>query len=374
MRDACRRLPGRFTSFDRCAPPGNNRAASSPAVRTADAIVVTPQPSPGRLSIVSKSKRNDGEHAKRELTGEHALRSPKASSRQAPKRRAESNAEEGLYPLPLTEKQRQTVLDATELPAELHARIADVGGNAPTVQFTEDELYDFADELDLSIAIAQSKPRRCLLGVANKVDKILGIADAHARGAIGSTRRRNLSENDTVFELKLSLRHVRPTIWRRVEVPDCTLAALHVIAQIVMGWECVYSHQFIIGRTCYGSPNELGSDVEDENKALLSELFTGKKKPTVVYEYDLGDPWQLDLELEQRKKPERTAKYPRCAAGELAGPPEDCGGPWRFSELLTALSQRTDPAYYEAIDLLGGLSDRRDFALDEINTKLREVF
>jgi Plasmid pRiA4b ORF-3-like protein len=374
MRDACRRSAGPLTSFDACTPPGNNRGAAPPAVMSAGAIVVTPHRSPGGLTIMSKFKRNDEEHAKRDLTDEQLLRSPRAGSQQAPERRAESSPEERLYPLPLTEKQRQTVLAVTELPAELHARIVDVAGDAPTVQFTEDELYDFADELDISIAIAPFKPRQCLLGVAKKVDKILGIADAHASGAIGSTRRRNLSENDTVFELKLSLRHVRPTIWRRVEVPDCTLAGLHVIAQIAMGWECFHVHQFIVGRTYYGSPHELGSDVEDENNALLSELFTGKKKPTVVYEYDLGDQWQLDVELEQMKKPVRKAKYPRCTAGELAGPPEDCGGPWRFSELLVALSKPTDPEHYEAIDLLGGLSDRQDFSLDEINNKLREVF
>jgi hypothetical protein len=341
---------------------------------TAGAAVVAPQPLPGGPSIVRKSKRNEREHSQRDLTGEHILRFPTTNSQQAPKRRAQSEQGERLFPLALTEKQRQTVLDATELPAELHARIADASGGEQVVEFTEDELYNFADELDIAIAIVPSKPRQCLLGVAKKVDKILGIADAHARGRIASAPRVNVSENDTIFELKLCLRHVRPTIWRRVEVPDCTLADLHVIAQTVMGWECCHMHQFLIGKTYYGSPRELGSDVQDENSVLLSELFTSKKKPTLLYEYDLGDQWLLDIELEQTKKPEPKAKYPRCTAGELAGPPEDCGGPWRFSELLAALSKPDDHEYYDAVELLGSLSDCQDFSLDEVNIKLSEVF
>jgi hypothetical protein len=37
-----------------------------------------------------------------------------------------------------------------------------------------------------------------------------------------------------------------PPIWRRIQVPDCTLGDLHVILQVVMGWEDYHLHQFIV--------------------------------------------------------------------------------------------------------------------------------
>lgn len=183
-----------------------------------------------------------------------------------------------------------------------------------------------------------------------------------------------LPQRDVVFQLKLSLRDVDPLIWRRIEVPDCTLADLHVIAQIVMDWEENHLHEFVVGTASYGPIDEMGDDVDDEGSILLSEIFTSKKPPRVLYIYDLGDEWQVDVVLESKQKPEPKVKYPRCVAGELAGPPEDVGGPHGYNELIEAISDPKHPGHDEAKEWLGNTTDRTKFSLGSINTRLRKVF
>jgi Plasmid pRiA4b ORF-3-like protein len=42
-----------------------------------------------------------------------------------------------------------------------------------------------------------------------------------------------------IFEFKIELREVRPAVLRRVQVPaEITLAGLHQVVQVAMGWTC----------------------------------------------------------------------------------------------------------------------------------------
>jgi hypothetical protein len=58
-----------------------------------------------------------------------------------------------------------------------------------------------------------------------------------------------------VYQLKITLRDVRPPIWWRVLVTDATnLNQLHWIIQIAMGWTNSHLHQFIIDEEYYSEP------------------------------------------------------------------------------------------------------------------------
>jgi hypothetical protein len=49
----------------------------------------------------------------------------------------------------------------------------------------------------------------------------------------------------TVHQLKISLEGVEPTVWRRVQLRSTdTLARLHEVIQIAMGWENYHLHRF----------------------------------------------------------------------------------------------------------------------------------
>ncbi|MBK8051479.1 MAG: plasmid pRiA4b ORF-3 family protein [Anaerolineales bacterium] len=55
---------------------------------------------------------------------------------------------------------------------------------------------------------------------------------------------------------KITLKGVRPPIWRRLIVPDnVTLARLHLMIQATMGWENAHMHEFDIGGLRYGEPS-----------------------------------------------------------------------------------------------------------------------
>lgn len=48
-----------------------------------------------------------------------------------------------------------------------------------------------------------------------------------------------------VYQLKVSLRGISPLIWRRLLVASSTtIAHLHAIFQVAMGWEDVHLHRF----------------------------------------------------------------------------------------------------------------------------------
>ncbi len=143
-----------------------------------------------------------------------------------------------------------------------------------------------------------------------------------------------------IHQLKITLRYIQPPVWRRVEVPkDITLAKLHRILQVAMGWYDSHLHQFIVGKNYYGEPSldefsEL--DLKDERKVRLGQVLS-KPKQRMVYEYDFGDGWEHDIVLEKVLPPDSNTRYPVCLEGAQACPPEDCGGVGGYENFLDAI-------------------------------------
>ena len=79
-----------------------------------------------------------------------------------------------------------------------------------------------------------------------------------------------------IYRLKVALRGIRPTIWRRLEVPaDLTLFELHRAIQGAVGWTDSHLHQFLHRGTCYGAPDhEFGMPIVSERRTSprLSEI------------------------------------------------------------------------------------------------------
>ncbi len=61
------------------------------------------------------------------------------------------------------------------------------------------------------------------------------------------------------------------------------------------------------------------------------------------YEYDYGDGWVHSVKLEGYMHREKGVKYPVCIDGERAFPPENCGGPDRYSSILEILNDPSHP-------------------------------
>jgi Plasmid pRiA4b ORF-3-like protein len=170
-----------------------------------------------------------------------------------------------------------------------------------------------------------------------------------------------------IFQLKISLRDIEPSIWRRVLVEDCTLAALHGIIQNCMGWDDDHMHAFEVRGETYSHPDL--DDAEDEIEMTLGQIAEGRTKK-FTYTYDFGDDWRHVIQIEKRLPAEEGVRYPRCVDGQRAGPPEDCGGPWGYSEILEILQNPKHPDYKERKEWLGRKYDPEACNLDAINREL----
>lgn len=120
-------------------------------------------------------------------------------------------------------------------------------------------------------------------------------------------------------------------IWRRVKIrSDSTIADLHYIIQIVMGWTDSHLHRFIIHGKHYGIAQIGGMWFSDDPKVVKLSDFGWRGRERFLYEYDFGDNWQHQIRVEAILTPESNCFYPVCISGKRACPPEDCGGPWEF--------------------------------------------
>ena len=174
-----------------------------------------------------------------------------------------------------------------------------------------------------------------------------------------------------VYQLKITLRDIKPPVWRRVQTKDCSLAKLHAIIQTCMGWDGYHLHAFEIGDEQYGEPDPDGMmETEDERKVKLSQVVDGGIKK-FRYTYDFGDNWEHDIQVEKTLHSEPGVRYPHCTDGKRASPPEDCGGPWGYGDFLEAIQNPSHPEHADMTEWIGGEFDPEKFDIEAVNEKLR---
>ncbi len=179
------------------------------------------------------------------------------------------------------------------------------------------------------------------------------------------------SSPEQVYQLDIRLRRIEPPIWRRVVVSDqITLAALHHLLQVVMGWEHSHLYQFVVGTARYGEPDpEEDSDMQSDRRVRLRDIAR-EKGASWVYEYDFGDGWEHLVTLEDLWPRTANSLVPRCLDGGRACPPEDCGGVGGFEHLLEALRDRRHPEHRELRAWAGRHYDPALFSVQAVNSAL----
>jgi hypothetical protein len=177
-----------------------------------------------------------------------------------------------------------------------------------------------------------------------------------------------------IYQLKVTLLGTSPLIWRRVLVPaNITLAQLHDVLQTAMGWEDGHMHEFSVGQRRIGRPNPedrlMGMPAaENERTVRLSGILV-KVGSKAIYTYDFGDSWEHSLVLEKRLPVDPTTTYPVCTDGQLACPPEDCGGIPGFYDLVEALGDPAHERHEEMLDWIGEF-DPQAFSVESVNRML----
>lgn len=174
-----------------------------------------------------------------------------------------------------------------------------------------------------------------------------------------------------VYQVKVTLDGIRPAIWRRLLLPgSITLEGFHDVLQVAFGWTDSHLHDFEARGVHYGQPDsELEMERLDERSVSLEEVLR-KPKDTLSYEYDFGDSWMHRIVLEKILPNAESRDALSCIAGERAAPPEDCGGPWRYPELLQALSDPSNPEHAELREWVGDDFEPERFDLAKVNKLL----
>lgn len=167
------------------------------------------------------------------------------------------------------------------------------------------------------------------------------------------------------LRLKVTLDDVEPTLWRTVVVPsDLPLDGLHEVIQTAMGWQNYHLHTFEAGRRTWG-PANAEWDVEDERDTTIADVLPTKRS-RLTYTYDLGDDWAHTITLDATLPADPSSPTFACVDGEGACPPEDCGGPWGYADLLAILADPTHPEHEEMKGWAGGLIDPTAFRLADV--------
>jgi hypothetical protein len=178
-----------------------------------------------------------------------------------------------------------------------------------------------------------------------------------------------------LLDLKIVLLDVEPSVWRKVLLsPDLTLAKLHRVIQVAMGWEDTHFYRFHAAGNAYSDPRfGLEDESLDARKIRLAELFR-LRGDMISYEYDFGDGWRHEIHCEEFVESDRKAPYATCIAGDRACPPEDCGGPLGYHELLEALQDEKHPGHTDAYDWVGSRFRPEVFSVDYANAELVRLF
>jgi Plasmid pRiA4b ORF-3-like protein len=118
---------------------------------------------------------------------------------------------------------------------------------------------------------------------------------------------------DQVAQLKVSLTGFRPPIWRRVRLPvTATLADLHVVIQVLFGWDGDHLHLFHVGKKQYSAsyPHLEETGYDDEVRVRDAAAAGGK----ITYTYDLGTEWRHEITVEKTLVRDPGQDYPLCVA------------------------------------------------------------
>jgi len=186
---------------------------------------------------------------------------------------------------------------------------------------------------------------------------------------------RKAPSDDTIYQLKITLKDAKPPIWRRVQVSsNITLAKLHKVIQAAMGWYDCHLHEFEVDGQIYGQPmSDLDDlDIKSDRTLRLNQFVIGEKFK-FPYLYDMGDAWEHQILVERILPADPEARYPICIKGKRNCPPEDCGGVWGYGAFLEAIRDPQHPEHDLLLEWIGGDFDAEAFDLEATNSRLREI-
>jgi hypothetical protein len=279
--------------------------------------------------------------------------------------------------LKLTKPERTMILALPGLKETLKAQLDVASTNPRTFPLTVNDLAVICFALSEAM-LGSGRDGVRLMRVAGKLALVLadclnGNAARKTKPPAGESRPGK--RKDTLYQLRITLQEVQPPVWRRIQVKDCSLARLHRIIQVAVGWEDYHLYSFEIEGTEYGDPELVQPDLEMEDACAtwLGEIVPedgGRFR--FVYNYDFGDNWRHEVLFEGHPPVEKGVRYPLCIEGERACPPEDVGGISGYEGYLAVMADPDDEQHEDYMRWRGPF-DPEQFDLEGVKRALRRV-
>ncbi len=173
---------------------------------------------------------------------------------------------------------------------------------------------------------------------------------------------RNMSK---ILEIKATIIGSKPNIYRTIRLNgDTNLQIVHEIMQAVFNWGNVHMHYF------RGNAGEI---IKNEEQAILANTLTANTP--IVYVYDYGDAWTINLELINAIEGKERIR-PICTDGKRQSPPEDCGGIIGYDDALDLLAHHNSNAlrkYPLIAEWYGEDYDPEFFDINSANSRLANI-
>jgi len=218
---------------------------------------------------------------------------------------------------------------------------------------------------------------------------LMGLLDVHPPVEDVLARRRpellpRLGER-AAFVVRVDLDGAKPPIWRRLRLAsDLTLAQLHDILQVAVGWADSHLHQLGMGPRArdpllepFLTPYDLSEGEQGIPEAGVHlDQVLGAAGDRLYYDYDFGDDWKHTIKLEKVEPWADGDPVAACLDGRRACPPEDVGGLWGYQEMLEALAGPVDPDDEEVAERLAWLPpgfDPEKFSVAETDLLLADA-
>ena len=184
-----------------------------------------------------------------------------------------------------------------------------------------------------------------------------------------------------IFQFKVTLKYSHPPIWRRFLVlNDMSFEYFHYILQRVMGWSDYHAYEFIVQGERIMNPEGAKPSIFHEKLTSTTEVCLYDRLKRVggkfQYIYDFGDNWEHEILFEKRLPFDENQPLPFCLEGEMACPPEDCGGIGGFYQKLELVStppgddEDPDKDIHWLREKMGDY-DPRHFDINEVNMCLQ---
>jgi hypothetical protein len=184
-----------------------------------------------------------------------------------------------------------------------------------------------------------------------------------------------------IFQFKITVKNSHPPIWRRFLVlNDMSFDYFHYILQRVMGWGDYHAYEFIVKGERIMNPESAKPSIFHGKLISTTEVCLYDRLKRVggkfQYIYDFGDNWEHEIIFEKRLPFDENQPLPFCLEGEMACPPEDCGGIGGFYQKLELLStppgddEDRDKDIHWLREWMGNY-DPRHFDINEVNRRLQ---